>query len=185
MDERMQDNQGAARFEAHVSKGRMWLIIFLALGFAVVGIWFVNAAVELSQTVRFVFFRDPIILRVFGWAAVAIGIVGAAVGVRQLFRTGPVIEADERGLRWRRWSDSFIPWSAITDATPRAIGRQQFLCLTLDQPERYKGKSLSGLVAGMNKNMGYGDVTISMQGTDRTMQDLLDAVARLRVAASR
>lgn len=181
----MQDDERTTRFEAHVSRGRMWLIILLALGFAVLGIWFVSAATELSQTVHFVFFRDPFILRVFGWAAIAIGILGAAIGVRQLFRTGPVLEVDERGLRWRRWSDSIIPWLAITDATPRRIGSQQFLCLMLDQPERYKGKSALGLAAGMNKNIGYGDVTISMQGTDRTMQDLVDAVARFRIDANR
>ena len=176
----MHDQHGGERFEAHVSKARMGTIGLLALAFAAVGAWFVTAAGDLSRSVPIVFFRDPFILRVFGYVAVGIGVLGAAVALRQLFRTGPIVEIDARGVRWWRWSDTFIPWSAITAATPRAISGQEFLCLTLDRPQDHASRSLTGRLAGMNKHMGYGDVAIGVQGTDRSMSDLIDAVARYR-----
>lgn len=176
----MHGEQDGARFEAHVSKGRTWIIILLALGFAAIGVGFASAATELARSVRLVFFRDPFILRVFGWTAVVIGVLGAVIAARQLLRTGPVIEIDARGIRWLRWSDKFIPWSAITDAAPRAISGQQFLCLTLDRPEDHASRSITGMLAGMNRNMGFGDVAIGAQGTDRSIDELMDAVARFR-----
>lgn len=181
----MQDYQAGARFEAHVSMKRMLVIALLALAFAILGMWFVNAATDISQTVRFVFFRDPFVLRVFGWVAIAIGVLGAAVAVRQLFRTGPVVEVDARGIRWLRWSDKLFPWSAITDASPRTMSGQRFLCLTLDRPQDYKSRSMTGLLAGMNKNMGFGDVAISVQGTDRSFDEFVEAVSRFRSTVGR
>ena len=176
----MQSQQVGARFEARVSKKRMWVIILLALGFAAAGLWLVSAAEELAQSVRFVFFRDPFILRVFGWVAMLIGIVGAVIAFRQLFRIGPVIEIDAAGIRWRRWSDAVIPWSAITDASSRSMSNEQFLCLTLAQPAHHPGRSTARLLAGLNKNMGFGDIAISANGTDRSHDDLLGAVSHFR-----
>ena len=174
----MQDHETTARFEAHVSKQRMWAIALLALGFAAIGLWFVSAAEALSQSVRFVFFRDPFVLRVFGCVAMLFGVTGAIVAVRQLFRAGPVIEIGPGGVRWRRWSNETIPWRAITDATSKTISSQQFLCLTLTRPEDHPGKSTARLLAGMNKNMGFGDVAISTNGTDRSHAEMLEAVSR-------
>ena len=181
----MQDQQAGARFEAHVSRKRMGVIVLLALGFAAVGLWFVNVAEELSQSIRFVFFRDPFILRVFGWVAMLFGIAGAVIAFRQLFRTGPVIEIDTAGIRWRRWSDAIIPWSAISDASSRSMSKQQFLCLTLARPADYPGRSTARLLAGLNKNMGFGDVAISTNGTDRSHDELLEAVSRYHPVAGR
>jgi hypothetical protein len=163
----------------------MWVIVLLALGFAALGLWFVNAAEELSRGVRSFFFRNPFVLRIFGWVALLIGVAGAAVAFRQLFRTGPVIEVDLNGVRWWRWSDTVIPWSAITDASSKSMSGQQFLCLKLARPADYPGRSTARLMAGMNKNMGFGDVAISTNGTDRTHNELMSAVSRFHAGPTR
>ena len=176
----MQNQQWDFRFEAHVSKQRMGVIVLLALGFAVAGLWFVSAAEELSGSIRFVFFRDPFVLRVFGWVAMLFGIACAIIAFRQLFRTGPVLEIAKSGVRWRRWSDTVIPWSAITDASSKSMSGQRFLCLTFARPADHPGRSTARLMAGMNKNMGFGHVAVSTNGTDRTHDELMLAVSRFR-----
>lgn len=162
----------------------MGVIALLAAVFAVVGVVFVVSAEAISDSVRFVLFRDPSILRVFGWAAVLIGVLGCAVAVRQMFRRDAVIEVDQGGLLWRRWSNTVIPWSAIADAQVRTMSGQQFLCLTLTEPDLYSSSSLTGRLAGMNKTMGFGDIAVGVQGTDRPMDELVEAVRRCRRAGS-
>lgn len=176
----MQEQRGSAGYEAHVSKRKMWAVVALALAFAAVGLWLVSAAEAFSQSVRFVFFRDPFILRAFGVVALVFGIVGAIIAFRQLFRTGPVIEVDGRGVRWARWSETIIPWSAITDASSKSMSGQHFLCLTLARPSDYPGRSTARMMAGLNKGLGYSDIAISANGTDSSHDELMVAVSRFR-----
>ena len=85
---------------------------------------------------------------------------------------------DPDGVRWQRWCDETVPWRAIKDATPRSMSGQQFLCLKLVRPDDYPGKSTARLLAGMNKNMGFGDIAISTNGTDRSHAEMLGAASR-------
>lgn len=86
------------------------------------------------------------------------------------------MEIDSRGILWRRWSDQVIPWSAIVRAEPYAVYNQKFLSLWLDAPDRYPARSTLGKLSRMNKGMGFGDIALSMQGTDQSFDRLLDVV---------
>lgn len=159
---------------AHVSKGKMVLLILAAAGFVAAGIWFAIDADDIAASSRRL--RDPAIVQLIGWSAILLGLGGGAVMLRQLLRTGPVMEIDARGILWRRWSDAVIPWSAIVRAEPRAMYNQKFLCLWLDDPGRYPATSTLGKLSSLNKGIGFGDLALSMQGTDQSFDRLLEVV---------
>ncbi|PKP94037.1 MAG: hypothetical protein CVT77_03750 [Alphaproteobacteria bacterium HGW-Alphaproteobacteria-16] len=151
------------RLIVHVSAWRTALLAALSAGFVAVGVWIV-------------WIDNVLFMQVIGWLTILIFAVFAVIGVRQLFRTGPVMEIDSRGILWRRWSDQVIPWRAIRRAETRAVRGQPFLCLWLDTPEAYPSTAMLGRLAGLNRGMGFGDIAITMAGTDQSFQTLIDVV---------
>lgn len=151
------------RLIAHVSIWRTLLLAALSAGFAAVGVWIVRI-------------EDVLFMQVIGWLTILIFAVFAGIGVRQLFRTGPIMEIDSRGILWRRWSDQVIPWHAILRAETRAVRGQPFLCLWLNAPEHYRSTATLVRLAGLNKGLGFGDVAVTMAGTDQSFQKLIDVV---------
>ena len=174
------------RFVAHVSKSKTFVMLLIAAGFVTTGLWMVGSAEEIAASNRRAFFADPTMTRAVGWIAILFFGGGAIVVFRQLFRTDPVLEIDERGILSRRWSDQIIPWSAIVRAAPNSIHYQKFLCLWLDVPERYPPRSTLGKFSRVNKGMGFGDLTLVTLGTDQSFKRLLEVVdAHLRARDQR
>lgn len=170
---------------ARVSKSKTLLLMLVAAGFVVTGVWLIGNADEIAATTQRAFLRSPTVSRAVGWLVVLCFGVGGVVIARQLFRSEPVMEIDSRGILWRRWSDQVVPWSAIVRAEPRAVYNQNFLCLWLDAPERYPARSTLGKLSGMNKAMGFGDLSLSMQGTDQSFDRLLEVVGTHLAARDR
>jgi prepilin signal peptidase PulO-like enzyme (type II secretory pathway) len=154
-------------FVAHVSRWRAALMVLGALGFVV-------AAIVIMQTQGL---TDPFAL-VTGWLGALFFGACALIGARQLLRTGPVMEVDARGILWRRWSDERIPWTAIERAEAMTLRGQHFLALWLHDPALYRSTHTLGKLAGANKAMGFGDIALSMSGTDRSFADLIAAFDR-------
>ncbi|WP_423606722.1 STM3941 family protein [Sphingomonas sp. MS122] len=170
------------RFVAHVSKGKTLGLTLISVGFVAIGIWLiVNPEEAASRRLS-----DPAMVWGFGWLAILVFGGFAVVGVRQVFRAGPVMEIDSRGILWRRWSDQVIPWSAIVRVEKQAIQYNKFLCLWLDVPEHYPGGSTLGKLSGVSKFMGGGDITLSVAGTDQGFDRLVEVVdAHLRARDQR
>ncbi|MCW4462692.1 hypothetical protein OK349_13320 [Sphingomonas sp. BT-65] len=160
------------RLVAHVSKGKTLGLTLISVGFVAIGIWLVVSPEEAASRRL----SDPAMVWGLGWLVILIFGGFGVVGARQLFRAGPVMEVDSRGILWRRWSDQVIPWSAIVRVEQQAIQYNKFLCLWLDVPERYPGRSTLGKLAGLSKFMGSGDVTLSVAGTDQSFKRLVEVV---------
>lgn len=149
------------RFVARVSRWRTGLLIALGLGFIALGIWLIERP-------------GP---TVFGWLAVVVFGSLVLMHMRELFRTGPVLEIDERGLLWRRWSDTRIPWTEIERVALRAPRGQQYLCVWLGDRHTYRSTRLIGLLSWVNRLFGLGDFMLSPAGTDRKLDELVKAIA--------
>jgi hypothetical protein len=164
------------RFVAHVSKGKTLLLILGSLLFVALGLWFVIAPDTFADSVPWL--GDAGLVQVIGGvAALFFGSCGVAA-VRQLFRTDPVIEMGPEGLLWRRWSKEAIPWDAFERAAIGQIQRQRMLTFWLRDPDAYRSTSFSGRTAGANKALGFGDITPSTAGLDRSVDELADAAHR-------
>jgi len=163
----------AGRFVARVSKGRTLLLIVGALLFVAAGIWFLFSPETFIRSPRSM--GDPGFVSLIGWAGVLFFGICAIVGMRQLFRTDAVIEMGPEGLLWRRWSNATIPWTAFDHAAVAEIHRQRMLTLWLQEPEAYPSTTLSGRMAGANKAMGFGDLSLSASGLDCSFDELVAA----------
>ncbi|MGY4397996.1 hypothetical protein ACVWZA_003198 [Sphingomonas sp. UYAg733] len=154
-------------FVAHVSRWRSGLMVLGALAFVIAAGVIIRTE---GATDRLAFG--------IGWLAALFFGACALAGARQLLRTGPVMEIDARGILWRRWSDERIPWTAIVRAESKAMGRQRFLALWLQDPGRYRSGHVLGKLAGANKAMGFGDIALSASGIDRSFEQLVAAFDR-------
>lgn len=163
------------RLIARVSKARTLLLIAGAICFVIAGYALAADAAGIAAS-TWAPMSNPTVVAVFGWLTILFFGGCAVIGARQLFRSEPVMEVDARGIRWRRWSDQVIPWSAIERAEPRAFLGQRFMCLWLDAPHDYAGRSTLGRAAAANRALGFGDVQLTMQGTDQSFDRLAKVV---------
>jgi hypothetical protein len=110
-----------------------------------------------------------------GWLSIALfGLGGLAIGWR-LFDRDDQIRIDAKGFYWKRWSGNLIPWSAIADVREARVSGQTLLCLLLEDPHRFASTTLMGRLSGTNKAMGFGDVTVTASGTDKSYAQLRNA----------
>ena len=163
----------AERFVARVSRGRTSLIILAGLAMGAIGAWFVADPHAIADVVPWM--RDPGLVQLIGGAAVLVFVLFAVIGVRQLFRTEPVIEMGPEGLLWRRWSRQTIPWDAFERAAIGQIQNQRMLTFWLGDPAAYPSTTFSGRTAGANKALGFGDITLSAAGLDCSFDELVAA----------
>ena len=158
---------------ARVSMAKTIVLIGIAAVFVVLGFLIVGNAEELAQQKGL---DSPLLGYVIGCANILFFGGGIIVLIRQLLRSGPVMEIDGRGIVWRRWSDQMIPWDAVVRAESSSVYGQKFLCLWLYAPERYPATSIYGRLGRLNKAMGFGDIALSTQGTDQSFERLVEVV---------
>lgn len=119
-----------------------------------------------------------VIFGVVGLVAIlGFGAVGLIVLGRLRRGRGIEIEVSGRGICWRAWSDDLIAWHEIRHAEVLRQGRQRYLCLWLDRQPEFRTR-FAARGAALSRSIGYGDVALNTIGTDRTLDDLVDAVRR-------
>lgn len=154
----------AAPFVACVSPGK--LTALLVLGLVMVAAALVAALLP----------DVDVVSHVLAWVGVAFFSLCVLAIVRQLFRTGPVLEIGPEGLLWRRWSAERIPWAAFVRAAETSMQRQRFVSLWLRDPECHRSTTAMGRLAGANKAIGFGDITLAATGLSCSHAEILAAV---------
>jgi hypothetical protein len=167
-------------FIAYPSRWRLALLMLGALGFVALGLWFIGLFGEVPSSRRY---SEGITIAI-GWLCVLLfGLIGLGIA-KKLFETGEQLRIGSSGVCWRAWSDQTIPWSEISNVTTWESNRQRMIILHLRDPARFPAKGCLAVLAGTNRVLTGGDVAISLTGTDRTVEEALDAVERLRVAGN-
>jgi hypothetical protein len=121
--------------------------------------------------------QAPVWGRVMGAMVIFPILVYYAVALRLYTLRCPVIDIDERGLLWRRWSDTRIPWSAIAGWKVRSTLGQRFVTVWLADRSAYPSTTINGWLAIGNRWLGYGDLTLATAGTDGHFEDLAAAIS--------
>jgi hypothetical protein len=154
----------APSFIANSSPGRLLRLLLGSVALEGVGIWLV-----MQGTGNIEHFAVGILCMLF------FGMTTVAIFVR-VMATGPEARVDADGIWLRRGIRTTIPWSAIRRLSVGEVKRQRFLCLDLVDPAMFPQGGVQGRLAGANRAMGFGDVAISMTGTDRSFDELMEAV---------
>jgi hypothetical protein len=155
-------------FVARNSRWRLALLIALGAGFVVTGFW---------MTGGFGAPPRPAIAW-FGWVAIVFfGACSLALAVR-FFDRSDQVRISSAGVYSRQWSEDTIPWSEIRDVSIWQFQRERTIVLHLRDPQMFPSRKLLGRLAGANRALTGGDVSISLTGTDRSFDDALAAIGR-------
>lgn len=111
-----------------------------------------------------------------GWLCVLLGAGSLPLLIKQFRFQGPAIRVDEEGIFWQRWSQKPITWNNIARIEPGSVYNQKLLNLMLHDPAIDPSTSPLGKLARLNRVLGFGQVSISVQGTDVDFDELVQAV---------
>jgi hypothetical protein len=156
------------RFVARNSLGRIALLLIGALIFVAGGLWLAGLFGPPPKPGR----------EWIGWVAILFFGLGGLAMASRLFDRDDWLVVDRNGIRWRQWSEATIPWPAIRSWSQYSLRGQQFLCLQLKDPSQFPGSGIGAWLRGFNKAIGFGDIALSVAGTDRTFDELAAAVRR-------
>lgn len=180
-------------FEAHYKKGRLIGLAVLGLAFIALGYWMAHepaGALDESSSSKlaglaYLFGTSKATMGyIVGWACALLGALVIPVVVGNWRHRGPAIRIDARGILFHRWSDARIPWSNIAAIEPYKVQRQKMVGLTLIDRTRDRPQTLMGKFAGVNRTLGFGDLALTVQGTDGNYEDMLEVLAHYHVARS-
>ena len=159
--------------EAFVARNSPWRIVLLfaaSAGFVVAGLWIAGVFGESPKPGQ----------EWLGWFSAAF--FGATIPLlaRRLFDTNEQLRISASGIQWKQWSGATIPWREICDIGIWEHKRQKMIVLHLVHAARFPSAGILGRVAGLNRKLTGGDIAISLTGTDRSFQQAMAAIERLR-----
>jgi hypothetical protein len=172
-------------FEANYSKWRLAMLALLALGFAALGAWLFgqgsadfegSGGRKIAGLASLFGVETATMAQILGGICVAMGAGALILAVRNMFHKGPVMRVDALGIYWHRWSETPIPWSNIAQMSPYTISGQKMVGISLVDRSLSPSRGVLGKLGSANKAMGFGDLALSLQGTDGDYEALLAAL---------
>jgi hypothetical protein len=154
------------------SRWRYQLLLLVSLCFVGSGVFILRGAKTTAESWT-------------GWIDVLFFGACAAVFVWQLFERRPRLKIDEHGINDRTLGVGLIPWSEITDAYVKSIQSNDFICLTVRDPNRWIGK-LSPVGRAMlkaNQALGFTELNINLSGTNARTREILELILKLSAAS--
>jgi hypothetical protein len=118
------------------------------------------------------------------WVCIGFFSLGILAGLYQILDRRPRIIINELGLFDRTTHHEFINWELIQDVYLAEMQRQQFICLVVDaafEPSRKQGRFKREL-AGLNKGMGFQELTIWLGSVDIDAQRFAEFILAMRGA---
>jgi len=161
------------RFVAKNARTRLVLMLIGALLAVAIGLWMIGAFGEPPHSSG----RRSRLTWV-GWIGVPFFGVVAAMIAAKLFDQRERLVIDDEGIFWRAWSDELIPWSEIEGIQEREVARQVMFAVYLRDPSRCPPTRWTGRIAAAQRGFDQGDLSITLSGTDRSNDELREALNR-------
>lgn len=116
------------------------------------------------------------------WPFAFLLVMAAAVLMADLLDRRGQLVVNLYGVIWRRWSDEIIPWEEVShfSSEKQYVGSGliylPYLCLCLKDPARHPRTKWRARFFGRPWNLGYGNITVSTVGLDKTVNEVLAAM---------
>ncbi len=152
-----------------LSKGKLFLQIFGCFAFVALGIWMLtldSAAIESLQR-----YNNPMLIYFIGAVSIiCFGLFGA-IGFKSMFDKGPGLILSHDGFTDHASGISVgsIQWSDVVEIAQCQIGKQKFVSIHVEDPEKYlnRGSFLKKMVNRSNLKT-YGTPIIISANTLKT-----------------
>lgn len=163
-------------FVAYNSRRRLALLLLLDVSLVLSGLWMGGIFGTPPHSARY---PDGEIL-VVGWFGVLFfGLCGFLM-VKRLFGPSEQLRIGPSGVRFCSWSEETVPWSEIKRVSVWSYRRQKAIVLHLRNPDRFPGRGLAGTLAGANRSLTGGHISLNLTGTDRSFADAMAAIQRFK-----
>ena len=157
-------------FVARPAFGHLLMILIASLAFVFGGLWIAGLLGEVPKPGK----------EWVGWLSVMFfGLCAVAIFIR-LFDRDDQSKISSFGIYWKQWSRDTIPWSEIDHVSVWEYKKQKSILLHLRNPERYPSTTLLGKLAKANRALTGGDIALNTQGTDKSFDDAMSAIAYFR-----
>ena len=157
---------------ARSSPGRSLLLILGSIAFVLGGLWMAGLFGEPPASRRW----SPEMVRLIGWVAIIFFGACAILWTRRAFDGDPQLEISGAGIKWKPWSGDTIPWREIGDVSVWRHRGQRAIVLHLVNRERFPSRTLLGRLAGANRALTGGDISILMTGLDASFDQAFAAI---------
>jgi hypothetical protein len=121
--------------------------------------------------------------RGFGWGVIGIGCAVILMAIHNSRFKGPVASITEEGLYWYRWSDAIIPWSNIEQIKVETFTRSPVVKLWLRDRRISPPRRWFRPMDPISRLIGYGDMVISLAGTNKSIEDFIGALESCKKSA--
>ncbi len=117
---------------------------------------------------------DGFVPQVVGWIGVAFFGLGFVVFPVMFLRRGPQVVLSDEGFEDKRLKVGLIPWRDIRSVSVGSVNSAKFLCLELQDPDKYLSRlpRWKRSLARTNTALGFSAVTISFSGLSPGLKEV-------------
>jgi hypothetical protein len=115
-----------------------------------------------------------------GWLGLICFGPGIPLFIRQLLDTRPRLVIDESGVLDRTLGVGRIAWGDIESAYVKSIKGNDFICLTLRNPEVYLGtlSPTRRAMATANRKLGFTEINLNLSGVAADTNEIYELVLK-------
>lgn len=157
-------------FAAHHAPRRLLLLAAVSLVFVAAGMWMAGLFGAADHS------RMPLI----GWIAIVFFGACAIGWIARLFDRREQLSISAAGIRFLPWSGDTIPWSEIEKVSVWEYKGTKTILLHLVHPWMFPSRTVLGKLAGINKRLTGGDISINVAGLDCGFNQVMAAITRFR-----
>jgi hypothetical protein len=123
----------------------------------------------------------------FGLVPIIFFGMGGVVAVWQLVDSRPRLVIDERGVVDRTLGVGRIDWRDVKSAYVASINDNDFICLELRDPEKYRARlsNVRRALAKANLRLGFTDFSLNLSGVAANTHEVYELVLKLSELARR
>jgi hypothetical protein len=116
--------------------------------------------------------------QVAGWAGILFFGLGFIAFPVLLFRSGPQVIIDEKGIEDRRSRMGMIPWEDVREVWVGSVHSTRFLCVEVTENGKYLSKlpKHQRMLAEANVALGFPPITICFSGLSPSLDEVLEYI---------
>nr|WP_298928317.1 STM3941 family protein [uncultured Erythrobacter sp.] len=169
----MNASLGKDRFEARYSPARSIMLALLAFGFVAIGLWLIGAFGETPTGSR----RVPDwAVAPAGWLAIAFFAPFTFFHIKRAFGGGLAVRVDAQGMLLPDYSPKLIRWDDVTSLSTQNMMGTKLLLFDVRDGREADFALFRRATIGFNRSFNGHGCSVTMNNTDRSYDDLLDAV---------
>jgi hypothetical protein len=125
--------------------------------------------------------------KAFGWVPLLFFGSGVPIFIWQIADARPRLIIDERGVIDRTLGVGRIEWADVEGAYVISISGNDFICLELKNPEKYRQKlsQVRRWMTTANRNLGFTDFSINLSNVAAGTEEVFELILKLTALSRR